>query len=77
MTVTLKKTDKYGYGISFYQYYYLDEASEPKVDITGYDTFIYDYENHGNEPVAAEAYQGTMYWTNRVHIICTLLITVR
>ena len=60
VTVTLKKTDKYGYGISFYQYYYLDEASEPKVDITGYDTFIYDYENHGNEPVAAEAYQGTI-----------------
>jgi len=56
VTITLKKTDNYGYGISVYHYYYVDEASEPKVNITKYDTYIYDY----MELVASKAFEGTI-----------------
>lgn len=60
VTVTLKNTDQYDYGINVYHYYYLDEASKPQVDITKYDTFIYDYENFSLEPIASKAFEGTM-----------------
>jgi len=60
VTITLKKTDMYDYGICTYYYYYVDEASEPKANITEYDTFTYDYYNYTGETIAYKAFQGTI-----------------
>jgi len=60
VTIMLKKTDRYDYGISTYYYYYFDETAEPKADITDYDTFIYDYYNYSDAPIPSKAFQGTI-----------------
>lgn len=65
VTITLKKDATKGdYGITGYQYYYMDVASEPSVNVTKYNVSVYDYNSDSEEKVTAQAFSGTITLKN-------------